>query len=63
MNIFLQYRSKSLFDNLTNVFYSLTVSNNQVYSNDELDRWPVYSGELFRAFLFIDVIQSDNTVY
>ena len=26
------------------------VSNGQVYSNDEFDLWPVYSGEWFRAF-------------
>ena len=26
------------------------VSNSQVYSNDEFDLWPVYSGERFRAF-------------
>ena len=26
------------------------VSNSQVYSNDEFDLWPVYSGEQFRAF-------------
>ena len=25
------------------------VSNSQVYSNDEFDLWPVYSGERFRA--------------
>ena len=29
---------------------TLTVSNSQVYSNDEFDIWPVYSGERFRAF-------------
>ena len=32
-----------------NVCHSLTVSNSQVYSNDEFDLWPVYSGERFRA--------------
>ena len=26
------------------------VSNSQVYSNDEFNLWPVYSGERFRAF-------------
>ena len=26
----------------------MTVSNSQVYSNDELNLWPVYSGERFR---------------
>ena len=30
--------------------HSLPVSNSQVYSNDEFDLWPVYSGEWFRAF-------------
>ena len=30
------------------VCHSLTVSDNQVYS-DEIDRWPVYSGGRFRA--------------
>ena len=30
------------------VCHSLTVSNSQVYSNDEFDLWPVYSGEQFR---------------
>ena len=25
------------------------LTNNQVYSNDEFDFWPVYSGERFRA--------------
>ena len=28
----------------------LTVSNSQIYSNDEFDLWTVYSGERFRAF-------------
>ena len=28
------------------------LTNNQVYSNDEFDLWPVYSGERFRALLF-----------
>ena len=27
-----------------------TVANSQVYSNDEFDLWPIYSGERFRAF-------------
>ena len=26
------------------------VTNSQVYSNDEFELWPVYSGERFRAF-------------
>ena len=30
---------------LANVYHSLTISNNQVYSDDEFDLWPVYSGE------------------
>ena len=30
---------------LTNVSHNLTVSNNQVYSNDEFDLWLIYSGE------------------
>ena len=34
---------------ITNVCHSLIVSNNQVYSYDEFDLWPVYSGERFRA--------------
>ena len=34
---------------LTQDHHSLTVSNNQVYSNNEFDLWPVYSGERFRA--------------
>ena len=38
INFFLQYRSSP--SNLT---------NKQVYSNDEFDLWPVYSGVRFRA--------------
>ena len=39
INFFLQCRSRSSFD----------LTNNQVYSDDEFDLWPVYSGEQFRA--------------
>ena len=34
---------------LTNVSHSLTISDNQVYSNDEFDLRSDYSGERFRA--------------
>ena len=34
---------------LITVSHSLTVSNNEVYSNDEFDLWPVYLHERFRA--------------
>ena len=48
VGVFLQCRSRSFF-NLKPICHSLTVSNSQVYSNDEFDLWPVYSGERFRA--------------
>ena len=48
MSIFLQYRSRSFFD-LLPMSHSFTVSNNQVYSKDEFDLWPVYSAGRFRA--------------
>ena len=35
---------------LNQYLHSLTVSNSQVYSNDEFDLWPVYSGERLRVF-------------
>ena len=41
MNIILQDRSLTL----NNVSHSLTDSNRQGYSNDELDLWQIYSGE------------------
>ena len=56
INCLLQCRSRPFF---TNVCHSLTVSNSQVYSNDEFDLWPVYSGERFRplgpfVFFFLE---------
>ena len=33
---------------LTSVSHILTVSNYQIYSDDELYIWPVYPGERFR---------------
>ena len=41
---------KIILQPLTNACHSLTVSNSQVYSNDEFALWLVYSGERFRAF-------------
>ena len=48
--LFLQCRSRSFFNLKPVSCHSLPVSNSQVYSNDEFDLWPVYSGERFRAF-------------
>ena len=40
---------ESILEPITRVCHILTVSNNQVCSNDDFYIWPVYSGERFRA--------------
>ena len=37
--------------------------DSQVYSNDEFDLWPVYSGERFRAFRPLVITKGDNKIY
>ena len=49
INIFCSIGQDHSLTFITNVCHSLTVSNNQVYTDDEFDSWPVYSSERFRA--------------
>ena len=42
-----------------NVGQDHPLTNNQVYSNDEFDLWPVYSGERLRASCLF-VLENNN---